>query len=99
MGRICRTLSSSLILTLTTDRITNIPNSLCVTSRCFCRQQTLGLRESSALDPDTTDGAIDLTVSSRRAEWAPGTSAIVPAVTDAIFAATGKRKAKPANRE
>jgi multidrug efflux pump subunit AcrA (membrane-fusion protein) len=30
---------------------------LCATSRCFCRQQTLGLRESSALDPDSTDGA------------------------------------------
>ena len=32
-----------------------------------------GARQTSALDPDSTGGAINLTVSSRRAEWAsPG---------------------------
>jgi len=29
-----------------------------------------GARQTSALDPDSTGGAINLTVSSRRAEWA-----------------------------
>jgi hypothetical protein len=41
--------------------------------------------------PRHNHGAINLTVASRRAETEPGTSGIVPAVTGAIFTATGKR--------
>jgi hypothetical protein len=51
-----------------------------------------GGRQTAALEPYSTGGTINLTVSSRRAEWAsPGILPSFPAVTDAIFAATGKR--------
>ena len=51
-----------------------------------------GARQTSALDPDSTGGAINLNRFERPGEMGEtGNSAIVPAVTDAIFAATGKR--------